>query len=48
MDLYELTPEQAQRILPAVAQARDGLITKGEMADRIEDLVIDGGQLFEN
>jgi len=39
MDLYELTDEQAQAVIEYVVQARDGLITKGEMANKIESLV---------
>jgi hypothetical protein len=45
MELYGLTSDQAERIIESVVHARDGFITKGEMADRIEEVI--GGDPFE-
>jgi hypothetical protein len=42
MEFYGMTEEVAERVLEYVVQARDGLITKSEMADKIEALFPQG------
>lgn len=38
-ELYGLSNEQAQRIIEYAVQVRDGLITKYEMAEKIEEVI---------
>ena len=47
LDYNGLSHNDVQRIIEYVAQARDGLITKKEMADKIEKYLLNEGGMGE-